>query len=131
VKHNLRAAVAASPLLSGMPPDDVRALVRRGRETTIPAGWTFVHDGTPGDACYLIVEGRAAVVSNGEELAVLSAGDIVGEVALAHGRLRNANVIAQTPMRLLHIDATAFAQLSPRLRDALLRDVRQRTQPAR
>jgi len=114
-----------------MPPSEVRALVRRGRETTIPAGWTFVHDGTPGDACYLIVEGRAAVVSNGEVLATLSAGDVVGEVALARRRLRNASVTAQTAMRLLHIDAASFAALSPGLRDALLRDVRQRTEPAR
>jgi len=125
--QGLRAAVAASPLLSALRPSDVRELVRRGRETTIPAGWTFVHEDTPADACYLIIEGTAAVLSAGETVATLSAGDVVGEVALARTALRNANVTSRTRMRLLHIDAAAFAELSPRLRGALLRDVQQRT----
>lgn len=125
--QELRAAVAASPLLSALRGSDVRELVKHGRETTIPAGWTFVHEDTPADACYLIVEGTATVVSGGAVVATLSAGDIVGEVALARAKLRNATVTATTPMRLLHIDAAAFAALSPRLREALLRDVRQRT----
>ncbi|MDQ1746451.1 MAG: family transcriptional regulator, cyclic receptor protein [Frankiaceae bacterium] len=123
MSQSLRAAVAASPLLSAARPSDVRELVKRGRETTIPSGWTFVHEETPADACYLIIEGTAAVVSGGKTVATLTAGDVVGEVALARTALRNASVVSRTRMRLLHIDAAAFAELSPRLRDALLRDV--------
>jgi CRP/FNR family cyclic AMP-dependent transcriptional regulator len=123
----LREALAASPVLQGCTSADIRDLVRRGRETTLPAGWTFVRQDTPADACYLIVEGVATVSRRGEVVATLSAGDIVGEVALARARLRNATVTAQSRLRLLHIDAASFDALSPRLRAALLRDVQQRT----
>jgi CRP/FNR family cyclic AMP-dependent transcriptional regulator len=126
----LHAAVAASPLLRACSPQDIRELIRHSRDTTIPAHWAFVHEDTPADACYLIVEGIAAVVRDDEVIATLTVGDIVGEVALARTRLRNATVRSTTPMRLLHIDSAAFAELSPRLRDALLRDVQQRTRSA-
>jgi CRP/FNR family cyclic AMP-dependent transcriptional regulator len=123
---DLIAAVAASPLFAECNDRDIRALVRDSTETNVPAGWTLVHEQTPADACYLILDGDADVRAGGQVVATLTAGAVVGEVALAAHRLRNASATARTPLRLLHIDAGAFASLSPQLRTSLLRDVRQR-----
>lgn len=120
-------AIAASPLLAECTAVEIRELIRRGAETHVPAGWTLMHEETPSDACYLIVDGEAAVRVHGEVVATLRRGDVVGEVGVARSRLRNASVTATTPLHLLHIDAVTFHGLSPRLRAAILRDVQQRT----
>jgi CRP-like cAMP-binding protein len=120
-------AVAASPLMAACTPVEIRELIRYAAETHVPAGWTLLHEQTPSDACYLIVEGEATVRVHGEPVATLGRGDVVGEVGIAQSRLRNASVTASTPLHLLHIDASLFRDLSPGLRTAILRDVQQRT----
>jgi CRP-like cAMP-binding protein len=71
----------------------------------------------------VILEGTASVAIAGNTVAALEAGAIVGEVALASGRLRNATVSSTTPLELVHIDAGEFSALlerRPALREALL-----------
>jgi CRP-like cAMP-binding protein len=110
------------PLFSECDSDDLRALTRDSTATSVPAGWAFIHDETPGDACYVILKGEAEVKKAAKAVATLGAGDVVGEVALVKSGLRTANVIAKTELQLLHIDAATFTKLVdkyPHLRQAL------------
>ena len=89
----------------------------------MPAGWPLIHQDTPADACYVILDGTAVVRIDGSEVATLGAGSIVGEVALATGRLRNATVTSKEPLDLLHLDASQFRSLlerRPTVRASLL-----------
>src|SRR5918996_3938798 len=80
---------------------DMREVCEAGQEVTVPERWSFIWEQTPGDRAYLLLEGRAAVLVGGEQVAELGPGDLVGEVALRDRRLRTAAVTAATPLTLL------------------------------
>jgi CRP-like cAMP-binding protein len=121
--HELARRLAALPAFGMCKTRDLEDLAARARHSSVPAGWPLIHEETPGDACYVLLEGTATVAIAGTPVATIEAGAIVGEMALAQGRLRNATVTSATPLDLLHIDATEFSRLlarRPALREALL-----------
>jgi Cyclic nucleotide-binding domain len=61
---------------------------------------TLVEQGAPGDELYLILDGVLAVVIDGEEVAEIGPGAIVGEKALLEGGTRTATLTAQTRCRI-------------------------------
>ncbi|MDQ6888367.1 MAG: peptidase domain-containing ABC transporter [Gemmatimonadota bacterium] len=106
------------PLLQLLPPD-VKELVI---DSFVPASFTFgatiVREGEDADAFYVLVSGRARVVTtgeNGEEvtLSVLRAIDSFGEMALLERTVRRATVRASGDVDVLRLDRSVF--------DALLR----------
>jgi hypothetical protein len=61
---------------------------------------TLVEQGAPGDELYLILDGVLVVDIDGEEVAEIGPGAIVGERALLEGGTRTATLRAQTPCRI-------------------------------
>lgn len=115
--------LATLPVFGACTTRDLEDLAVHARHSSVPAGWPLIHEDTPGDACYVLLDGSATVAIAGTPVATIEAGAIVGEMALAQGRLRNATVTSATPLDLLHIDAAEFASLldrRPKLREALL-----------
>lgn len=115
--------LAALPAFSGCTARDLDDLARHSYRSSVPANWPLIHQGTPADACYVILDGAAVVRINGDEVATLGGGSIVGEMALATGRLRNATVTSTEPLDLLHLDVDQFRRLlerRPTLRASLL-----------
>src|SRR5581483_4743448 len=97
------------------------ALLCAGKRTAIPAQWAFVQEQTPADAAYVILEGNARVFRHGTPVADLQPGDVVGEVGLLNGTLRNATVTSLEPLKALRLDQDRFAELiwqRPNIRDA-------------
>lgn len=92
------AAFALPALFSSLPGDEAQRLIGDITPQRFPAGQTIIEEGDSGDSIYLIQSGQASVVSHilGKEieLAVLSPGDVFGEVAFLTGRPRTASVIA-------------------------------------
>ena len=120
--RQLARELAAFPAFAGCLPDDLAALARAGRVASLPAHWTFVHEGTPADACYVLLEGEAQVRMHGEDRAALVAGAVVGEMALLSRSLRSASVVATTAVRALRVeyaDLVALISSRPRLHDSL------------
>ncbi|MGH3455543.1 MAG: cyclic nucleotide-binding domain-containing protein [Nocardioidaceae bacterium] len=109
---------------------DMRTVCEAGQEVTVPERWSFIWEHTPGDRAYLLLDGTAAVVAGGEQIAELGPGDLVGEVALRSHRLRTAAVTAVTPLTLLSFTKQSFADLYrriPTFRDAVDTTVAVRT----
>jgi CRP-like cAMP-binding protein len=96
--------LAQSVAFSGCDRRDLEALVDAGKEVTFPDGWPFVQEGTPADACYVLLSGTARVFHGRQEIAVLGIGDIIGEMALVEGGQRTATVSASSPIRALRIE---------------------------
>lgn len=120
---DLARQLAQVPAFAGCSVRDLTELAKRSLRSSVPARWPLIHQDTPADACYVILEGSASVVIGGVEVATLGPGTVVGEMALANRQLRNATVTSTTPLELLHIDATEFERLvnsRPTLRAALL-----------
>jgi hypothetical protein len=81
---------------------------------TVKKGRTVVEQGAPGDELYLVLDGVLDVVVDGEPLAEVGPGAILGERALLEGGHRTATLVAHTKCRLAVAPGAAVD------RDALL-----------
>ncbi|MCB9536608.1 MAG: protein kinase [Myxococcales bacterium] len=92
--------------------DVLGALVDCAVARTLPKDHLLLEEGGPGDALYVVVQGRVQVRvrDNGRprRVAFLTAGDMVGEMALLTGEPRTADVVTDTPTTVLEIDREAF-----------------------
>jgi CRP/FNR family transcriptional regulator, cyclic AMP receptor protein len=119
-----------SGFLSLLGPAERTAVAAIGRRRTYPRGDRLFLEGDPSDAVYLVLEGRARVLTTTAEgnevtLSVRGPGDLIGEMsALDPGSLRSASVVALDPLRCQVIPSTellAFLDAHPRTALALLR----------
>ena len=83
-------------------------------EEIIPQGQRVLRQGLTGSNVYVILEGEAAVVLSGNEIARLHRGDFFGEVSVLLGEAPTADVVARTALRCIVIPG-------PQLREFLLR----------
>ena len=67
---------------------------------SLDPGETLVEQGASGDELYLVLDGVLAVVIDGEEVAEIGPGAIVGEKALLEGGTRTATLTAQTRCKI-------------------------------
>jgi CRP/FNR family cyclic AMP-dependent transcriptional regulator len=107
----------------------LRSLAEVGRHVRLPAHWTVVHERTPGDTCYLVLEGEAEVRRNGAPVATIGAGAMFGEASVLDRHLRNASVVAATPLDVLSLPCSELLDLlgrHPDLDTRLLADYRRR-----
>lgn len=83
-------------------------------EEIVPQGQRILRQGLTGSNVYVILEGEAAVVLSGNEIARLHRGDFFGEVSVLLGEAPTADVVARTALRCIVIPG-------PQLREFLLR----------
>lgn len=102
------AVLESAPVFFAMPESVLRALARRLRRIRIPGGEMVLRQGEPGDTIFFIEEGRCRVVVERAPgtvtVAVLTAGDFVGEGACVLNRPQQASVYAQSECTLLALD---------------------------
>jgi CRP-like cAMP-binding protein len=67
---------------------------------TLEPDETLVEQGAPGDELYLVLDGVLAVQIDGDEVAEIGPGAIVGERALLEGGMRTATLSARTRCRV-------------------------------
>jgi CRP-like cAMP-binding protein len=88
-----------------------------------PAGSILTREGRDGGLLFVILDGEAEIVRDGQVLGTLERGDVVGELSLIDGYPRSASVRAVTDVELLQIPASDFRVLlqeSPKLVISLL-----------
>jgi hypothetical protein len=81
------------------------------------ASKALVEQGDPGDALFLLLDGVLAVEVDGEKLAEVGPGAILGERAVLEGGTRTATLRAVTPVKVAvapadQVDAEALAEVS-------------------
>jgi CRP-like cAMP-binding protein len=120
-RRELASALAGFPAFSGCLPADLEALAATGRVTSLPAHWAFLHEGTPADSCYVLLDGQAEVRGGGARRDLLGPGSVLGEMGLLGRSLRRATVVTTCAATALHVDYEALAgrlRAHPRLADA-------------
>jgi CRP-like cAMP-binding protein len=133
VLSNRTIASGRAPLV-GLTAESLSSLAAAALTIKMPAGRVLSRKGDPANGCYLILEGAVKVTlpsAGGQEalLAILSKGDIVGEMALIDRQPRSATVTAVRPCELSYISTVAFdrlAQTDIEMHRQLLRVVTQR-----
>ena len=95
------------PLFANLTPEEFARVVEGTTPRSHPPGSFIVREGEKEDSIYIIVKGRAKVVTNAGDqeiiLGLLNEGDFFGEVAFLTGRPRTANVIALFETDLLEL----------------------------
>ena len=78
------------------------------------AGEAIVRQGDSGDSMFIVLKGRARVTiePSGQEVAVIPAGGVFGEMSMLTGDARTATVTALDDVGLLEISAEAFRGLA-------------------
>ncbi|MEM6381237.1 MAG: Crp/Fnr family transcriptional regulator [Pseudomonadota bacterium] len=111
------AVFAESLAFAGLDPELADGLNALTREAKLAAGETLFMSGDPGDAMFAVLEGslKVAIVSaEGSEqlLAIVGAGQVVGEMALLDGQPRSATVDALKPSTLARLDKRDFERFA-------------------
>jgi CRP/FNR family transcriptional regulator, cyclic AMP receptor protein len=117
-------------VFSELAPDELRRLATFATEASVPAGERILREGDFSTELIAIEEGTAAIRHDGQTLGTVGPGDVVGEIGLLRKAQRNADVIANSPMRLIKLSHWEIRRMS---RETLSRieavvQQRQRTQ---
>jgi CRP-like cAMP-binding protein len=96
----------------------VQELLQAGEPRTFAPGEALIRQGHAGDGLLILLEGSGyAQLQSGDgayRIGRFSPGDVVGEMALVTREPRSADVIADTPVRALHVPTAAFDALAAR-----------------
>jgi CRP-like cAMP-binding protein len=103
------------PLFARMEPAKLKLLAFTSERLTFDPAQELCHQGEPGDAAYLVIEGEVAISidspSGPIELARLSRGAIVGEIAILCDVPRTATVTAVGKTVTLRVSKELFFRL--------------------
>ena len=78
---------------------------------TAEAGSKLIGEGARGYSFFVLLEGTAAVSSQGSTISELGPGEFFGEIALLAGGRRTAGVTATSYVKLLVMSAAEFGRL--------------------
>ena len=95
--------LGALPMFGGCTNKELRDIARIVDELQVESGRVLMSQGDAGQEAFVIEEGTAEVVRDGQLLATVGPGSYVGELALIDAGPRSATVTATTPMRVLVI----------------------------
>lgn len=103
------------PLFAGLSPAKLKLLAFTSERVIYRGGEVLFRQGDPGDAAYVILSGRAAIIADSDEgpiqVAEVEDNAIVGEIAILCGAPRSATVQATTALEALRIGKDEFLKL--------------------
>jgi len=100
------------PIFSDLSDEEAKRLAAFATETSIAEGQILMKQGDYSVELIAIEEGSADVIKDGEKIASLGKGDLIGEMGLFERRPRNADVIATSPMRVLKLTHWEIRRMS-------------------
>lgn len=111
-----RAAFARTQVFQSLRPDDLDAIAARATVRRVKQNEAILRRGDPNSGMMVIMAGRVrigVVSEDGKEatLAVLGAGEVLGEMSLLDGEPCSADVTAQEDCVLLVVDRARFLSL--------------------
>ena len=95
-------------IMRSLRPASLEALARHSHVRHYGDGLQIVHEGDVGQEMFVIIDGAVEVVHDESPLAILSRGEIFGEVAVLRDQPRNATVRAISEVQLLTIPRADF-----------------------
>ncbi len=104
--------LTAIPIFSELSPQEANRLATFATETSAAEGQILMKEGDYSVELIAVEEGTADVLQNGNKVATLGPGDLIGEMGLLEHRPRNADVIASSPMRLIKLTHWEIRRMS-------------------
>jgi CRP-like cAMP-binding protein len=103
--------LARVPIFSTCTPEEVSAIAAVAQESFFQPGQIVVTQGTPGQAFYVVVEGKVEYLRDGVALGNFEPGEFFGEMSLLDEAPRSATVRAVEPTWCLMLSAWDFKAL--------------------
>ena len=100
----LSDAIASMTLFADLSTPQLARVVHTFEERFFPDGERILRQGLRGSGFFVILEGEASVVIDGQPRATLARGDFFGEVSILLGEPPVADVVALRPLRCLVLD---------------------------
>ncbi len=122
------ARLKAIPIFSDLSDEEARRLAAFATETSVAEGQILMKQGDYSVELIAIEEGTADVIRDGEKIASLKEGDLIGEIGLLERRPRSADVIATSPMRVLKLTHWEIRRMSEDTVERIRQLIEQRTQ---
>lgn len=110
------------PAFNSLSDDELLRLVRASHHDSMSSPWPLIHEQTPSDACYILLNGEVGVYAGRDRIATLGPGEVIGESALRGGKLRSATVTTTGPSEVLRIerdDLAGLLEAIPALREMI------------
>src|SRR5579871_5850674 len=98
----------ANPLFAWLPPVALERVTFTLSDVELENDDILLRQGDEGSHAYLVAAGELAIEKDGDEIARVAPGGIVGEIALLHAVPRTATARAIGPTRLLAIERDEF-----------------------
>ncbi len=120
--------LTAIPLFSDLSPEEAKRLSAFATETSVAEGQLLMKQGDYSTELIAIEEGTADVERDGEKIASLKEGDLIGEMGLLEREPRNADVVATSPMRVIKLTHWEIRRMSEDTIERIKQIVQERRQ---
>ena len=90
------ALLQNTPIFAKTSEKSLESMIKSAVQRTVSPGDKLVQEGQGGVGFYLILEGKAEVIKDGQKIAELETGNFFGELAVIDGQPRTADVVAVT-----------------------------------
>ena len=114
------------PIFSELSPEEAKRLAAFATETSIAEGQMLMKQGDYSTELIAIEDGDADVLRDGEKVASLGPGDLIGEMGLLERQPRNADVIATSSMRVIKLTHWEIRRMSQETIDRIRKIVESR-----
>ncbi|MBV8953234.1 MAG: cyclic nucleotide-binding domain-containing protein [Solirubrobacterales bacterium] len=118
----------AIPLFSQLSDAEAHRLSAFATETSLAEGQIMMKQGDYSTELIAIEEGTADVLRDGQRIASLGPGDLIGEMGLLSREPRNADVVATSPMRVIKLTHWEIRRMSEDTIERIQRIIRERQQ---
>ncbi|MDR4955173.1 CRP-like cAMP-binding protein [Chryseobacterium bernardetii] len=85
---------------------DVEWMIHNGSKLELPIGYTLINKGESIDSLFIVLSGQLSIYadnSNGDSIATLEAGEIVGEMSFLESRPPSVSVVVTRPSVIYQI----------------------------
>ena len=100
-RDEIADAIAGMAIFADLARPQLMAVASRFEESFVPKDARVLRQGLTGSGFYVILDGEADVVADGQKLATLARGDFFGEVSVLLGEPPTADIVATRPMRCI------------------------------
>ncbi len=100
-RDEIADAIAGMAIFVDLARPQLIGVASRFEEAFFPDGARVLRQGLTGSGFYVMLDGEADVVADGQKLATLARGDFFGEVSILLGEAPGADIVASRPLRTL------------------------------
>jgi CRP/FNR family transcriptional regulator, cyclic AMP receptor protein len=101
-----------NPVFAQLEPSELSRLAAFATEESFAVGTKLVRQGDFSTELYVIEEGTAAVVRDGQEVDQVGPGDVIGEIGVLEKAKRGADIVVTEPLLAIKVTHWEIRRLS-------------------